>query len=205
VPGFASTAAGCQRTSTGGLRPTVHTRPRRPPLSVTIFTQAVTRTPASRSLSDCCPPHAFQVRGSAFTVGRRRPPGSVVRAPSPSAPVPGTMAWPARRVIWTPALTITPSVHAHIGGQAAGLLTASLVQRLPGMRKHARGRLVQVRVRNAHRGSPLLGSSVRCGYLYYRPGWDPWSLGRLPSCSWPMQTQQPQPLGPLHYAPSEPA
>jgi len=81
--------------------------------------------------------------------------GSVVRALSPSAPVPGTMAWPTGRVVWTPALTIAPSVHAHIGGQAAGLLPASLVQRLPGMRKQARGRLVHARVRNAHRGISL--------------------------------------------------
>jgi hypothetical protein len=137
---------------------------------------------------------------SASRAGRRLP-GAAVRAPSPSTPVPGTMAWPTRRV-WTPALTIAPPVHAHIGGEGAGLLPASLVPRLPRMRKQVRGRLVQARVRSAHRGSPLLGSSVRCGYLYYRPGRDPWSLGRLPSCSWPMEAQQPQPRGPLQTASS---
>ncbi len=82
----------------------------------------------------------------------RRPPGSVAGTLSPAAPVPGTMARPARRIARVPALTVAAPVHAHVGGRAAGLLPASLVQRLPGMRKQARGRLVHDRVRNAHRG-----------------------------------------------------
>lgn len=95
-----------------------------------------------------------------------------VRAPSPSAPVPGAMAWPARRVVWTSVLTIAAPVHAYVAGQATGLLRACAVQQLLGIRKRVHVGLVLGSVRSAHLGisfSGLIGP-VRMDPLSGRPG-----------------------------------
>ncbi len=141
-------------------------------VAVTVAVRDTGRPSGARARRRCRHGCRRRYRRAFGFAGRRRPPGSAARAPSPSAPVPGTIPWPARRVVRAPALTIAPPVHPRVGGEDAGLLPASLLQRLPGARKHARGRPVQARVGKAHRGispSRLIGV-VRISLLSARAG-----------------------------------